>query len=148
MGSGALKILPSSKVPHDQFLYFFSRGCYFMKPCVSLLLWGLSGGSCNKTLLLIANTPIVDYCITSLTWAWVLPVLPSLSGCIPGVLRAVVTQVSFLMTGVTLNFAQVSLPSASTSFLEESPSRGIYVAYHSCWVCFFTSSDASTCLSC
>src|SRR6266702_1595571 len=104
MGSGALKILSSDEVPHNQFLYFFPCGCYSAKPCVSLLLWGLSGGPCNETLLFFANTSIVDYCIASLTWAWVSPILPLLSGHIPGVLRAVATQVSFLMTGVTLNF--------------------------------------------
>src|SRR6266702_1524494 len=104
MGSGILKTLPSNEVPYDQFLYVFSHGSHSTEPCVCLLLWGLSGGSCNEGLFLIAGTSIVDYRVMSLTLIWVLPVLPLLVGCVPGVLRAVATQMSLFATGIALNF--------------------------------------------
>src|SRR6266702_368267 len=101
MGSGVLKALPSNEVPYDQFLYIFSRSSHSTEPCVCLLLGGLSGGSCNEGLFLVAGTSVVDYVVMSLTLIWD---LPSLVGHVPSVLRAVATQMSLFATGIALKF--------------------------------------------
>jgi len=102
MGSGALKTLSSDEVPHHQFLYVFSRGGHSSKPCVSLLLWGLSVCPRRYYWFFVTNTPIVNHRLTSLTSTWG-PTLLGVAWFVPRMLGAVATQMSLFVAGVTLS---------------------------------------------
>jgi len=94
--------------------------------------------------LFFVYTLIINHCFSS----------PALI-FIPGVLWAIVTEVSLLITGVTLNFAYVSsrMTWSLSSSLEESsmwgvsPSRYVSSLLHCSWVYFFASSDSPSCSS-
>src|SRR6266702_2759113 len=99
MGSGALKTLSSDKIPHNQFLHVFSCGGHPSKPCVRLLLRGLSISPCCYYWLLVADASVVDYRFASLSWLWG-PVPPSVVWSVPRMLGAVATQMPLLVTGI------------------------------------------------
>ncbi len=143
MGLGSLKILLSKEIPHYEVLDLFAFICYSVKPCICRLLWGLCRASHCDDLFFPYHASIVDYCLSSLALVF-----------IPSMLGAIVTEVSLLMTGVTLNFADIPSRTirSSPSSLEESsmwivsPLR--YVAStHRSWVYFFTSCNSSSCSS-
>jgi len=104
MGSGILKTLSSNKVSHHQFLHVFSHSGHSSKPRIGLLLWGLIVWSFSHRLFIIANASVVNHRFSSLTGMQG-PVALVVVGSIPGMLRAVATQVSLFVTGITLNFA-------------------------------------------
>ncbi len=112
MGLGVLKILSSQEVPHYKFLYLISFICYTLKPWSGLLLRHLHWSSSDQCLFFIYNTLVIHNGFVSLA-----------SLLVPCVLGTIVTQMSFLVTLVTLNFTEVS-PLASlssmSSFLKES----------------------------
>src|SRR6266702_342664 len=104
MGSGVLKTLSSDKVSYYQLLYVFPCSGHSSKPCIGLLLWGLSICSCCHYLLFVASASVINYCFASLALAWG-PVSLVITWFVPRMLRAVAAQVSLFVTGITLNFA-------------------------------------------
>ncbi len=99
MGSGILKTLSSNKVPYDKLLYFFSHTSHSSKPCIGLLLGCLS--ACHEHLVVFNDAPVIYYRFASL------------ASLVSHVLGAVATKMSFFVTGIALNFAEVSHPPLS-----------------------------------
>ncbi len=89
MGSGILKTLPSNEVSYHEFLYFLSGTSHSSKPGIGLLLGHLS--TCHQHLVVFNDASVIHYHFVSLT------------PLVPGVLGAVATEVSFFVTGITLN---------------------------------------------
>src|SRR6266702_3286071 len=100
-------------------------------------------------LLRLQRTSIVDYCFAFLTWAWSPISLPFVVvWSVPHMLRAIATQMSLFVACVTLNFAEISDPSSSSSLLHVPSSQDVPSSGHGCRVYFFASGDAPSCSSC
>ena len=95
MGSGTLKILLSKEVPHDKFLYILPCTGHAPQPCIRLLLGGLCVS--HQYLIVFRDTSVIYDGFASSALL------------IPCMLRAIATKVSLFVTGIALNFAEVSL---------------------------------------
>jgi len=141
MGLGSLRILPAKKVPYYKILDFFLLVGNSLEPYVCRLLWSLHRASCRDDFFSYHAT-IIDYGFSPLALVF-----------IPFVLMAIATEVSFLMTCVTLNFTYVPSRTIRSSSLEESslwviPPLGYVTSSHRPWIYFFTphySSSGSSC---
>jgi len=131
MGSGILKTLLSNKVPHDELLYFFSCTGHPSKPCIGLLLGCLS--VCYEHCVIFDDASVICYCFASLT------------SLVPCVLGAVATEMSLFVTGIALNFTEVSCPPLplykSSSQCISSPRYES--SLHRVGIYFFTSRNSS-----
>src|SRR6266702_2453178 len=105
MGSGVLKTLPSYKVSKDQFLDFFSHSSHSVEPRIGLLLRRLSVCLGSDDFVSV-DASIVDYCLASLarTWDPISVVALAVVVLVPHMLWTVVTEMSFFVACVTLNF--------------------------------------------
>ncbi len=93
MGLGFLKILLSKEIPHYKVSDFLLIIGNPSQPGVSRLLRGLHHALGTYELFFIYDTLVIHYGFPSLTLV-----------LIPCVLQAIATEMSFLMTCVTLNF--------------------------------------------
>ncbi len=140
MGLGFSKILLSKEIPHYKVSDFFSFICNPSEPGIGHLLGSLCHTLGSDDLFFVHYASIIYHCFSSLVLIFV-----------PGVLRAVVTKVSLLMTGVTLNFIQVlpwvtwplSSPLEESSMWHISPTGHISSMGQGAWVYFLTSCNSS-----